>query len=183
MGRQIRFYFYKNDEERFLEFLFSNTNVVLVKEKSYISKIETVGKSILSVETKNPHVILIWNTKFAIRPEIYRQDVEREYCVNSGKYELTERSFYSLNKLYGPFIEYVRSTIREDNSLSKGRVWADMYYLENDKFIHKGEEFENFYEQISRWLRNNLNKIRGIDGYIGNEALDLYMQGKISLQN
>lgn len=182
MGRQVRFYLYQNDEEHFLEFLFSNPNVVLLKGKSYVSKIETISKSNLSFANNDPHVVLIWNTKFVIKPEFYRQNVEREYNINSGKYELTDRAYFSLNKLYGPFIEFVRSTMREDNSLSKGRIWADMFYVEANKFFHKGEEFEKFYEKITRWLRNNLEKINGVDGFIGEEALNLYRQGKISLQ-
>jgi hypothetical protein len=182
MGRQINFYLSTQDEEIFLDFLFRIPNIVFLKQSSYFSPIEIVGGPSQAFIDKSLGLVLIWDQQFQINPKFITKHLEQLYCDDLGGYKQTGRIFYQIDSMYGPLIEYNRSTMKVDNLLTKGRIWADMYYVDAGKFIYKGEGFENLYEKITRWLRNNLLKPRGFDKYIGPEALELFREGKIKLQ-
>jgi hypothetical protein len=78
-----------------------------------------------------------------------------------------------------PLIEYIHSKIVPSGTLTRGRVWADMYGLNDDKtkLVYKGDAFEKWYEGMARWLRRNLIRVKGVQGYFGKQALEWFREG------
>ncbi len=52
-----------------------------------------------------------------------------------------------------------------------------MYATDGVEFIYKGEEFENWYNELAQWLRGNLKRAKGVHDYIGKEALKWHRDG------
>lgn len=73
-----------------------------------------------------------------------------------------------------PLVEFTSSFLREDGSLTQGRLWVDLYKLEGQAFVYKGDDFKVFYETLVGWIRKNFKKLKGVDGYFGQEALTWY---------
>lgn len=180
MGRQVNFFMLPEDEINYLTFLFGDPNVVFVNttsdahEPRFISTIE-------SFIDNNKTQTLIYNQQFAIRPEIIRAYFMTVYNSETGTYTETNEVRFNVDQINGPFIEYSRCK-QKQNILYAGRIWAEMYYLQQGKFIHKGNDFVNWYELIARWLRKNLHKIKEVAGYIGPEAMKRYLKGELIMK-
>ena len=180
MGRQVNFYMLPEDELIFLTFLFGNPNIVFINttsstyEPQFISNIEAFLDN-------NKTQTLIYNKQFEIGPNIIRAHRKTIYNSETGSYTETDQVFYKIDLINGPFIEYSRCK-QKNNTLFSGRIWAEMYYLQQGKLIHKGDDFVNWYEQVARWLRKNLKKIREVDGYLGSETMKRYFKGELILK-
>lgn len=180
MGRQVNFFMLPEDEIHFLTFLFGDPNVVFLNTTSDLQEprfISTIESFIGNKKTQT----LIYNKQFAIRPEIIRAHYETVYNSETGTYTETDKVYYQIKYYDGPFIEYSRCK-QNQNILNSGRIWAEMNYLQQGKFIHKANDFVNWYEQIARWLRKNLHKIKEVDGYFGTEALKRYLTGELIME-
>ena len=163
MGRQIRFYALPRDEQALLEFVHRDPDVVILgvpfleREPRIIDTLP----SIESVELGWTEVLL-WNTRFPF----------------AGDYvQIRNTNLWQPNKSDAPVIEFSRSCIRDEERLLRGRLWAEMYRLENEKMVHKGKEFEKWYDRLARWIRRHYARLKDIDAYIGPDALEWYRDG------
>ena len=89
------------------------------------------------------------------------------------------RAVYFVDFSESSVIEFSNCILRPDNgALTRGRIWADMYRLEGDHFVHKGEEFEKWYDTIAAWIRRRYRKI-GTKPYIyiGPRAYEWHQAG------
>jgi hypothetical protein len=57
------------------------------------------------------------------------------------------------------------------------RLWAGINALDGLEFVHKGGVFEKRYDGLSCWIRRHFKRVKGVDGYLGNGALNWYQNG------
>jgi len=173
MGKQVRFYMLPEDEAMFLDFVLESGPVEIIQ-------VRTIQRAILKLERSylQGHDLVepvFWNTMFPLSETYFEEVRPLEFdpvlldYVNSGKI------FYYLDKNSAPVIEFDRckQVTEEDGDvmvLTKGRIWADMYRLENDAMVYKGEAFENWYDRVAKWIRTRFRRIRHYDGYFGPAA-------------
>jgi hypothetical protein len=105
-----------------------------------------------------------------------RRGSYKVYSEEIMDYVDTGEQFYWID-MAAPLIEFTSSFIREGGILVQGRIWADMYRLEGNEFVYKGDDFKIFYETLAKWIRKNYKRVKGIDGYFGKEALAWYEVG------
>jgi len=180
MGRQVNFYMLPEDEVVFLTYLFGDPNVVFINTISSVSEPEFIY-NIESFLRNNKHQTILYNKQFEIGPNFIKAYHKTIYNSKTGTYTETDQVLYQIDLINGPFIEYSRCK-QKNNIIFSGRIWADMYYLHQGKMIHKGDDFVNWYEQVARWLRKNLKKIKEVDGYLGSETMKRYFKGELILK-
>lgn len=178
MGRQVRFYMLPEDERMFLQFVCREPTVVLLECISSKPELQVIANPLDSLQpTTKMKKILLWNTIFPIEQNDIQILRMRKYDEEQGVYVETGEVRYSIDVLNAHVIEYIPSFIRDDGQLVQGRIWAEMYRLENDKLVYKGTNFESWYDQVARWLRRNFKRAKDIDGYFGPQALEWYRGG------
>lgn len=178
MGKQVRFYMLPEDERLFLHFVCQKPSVALLSSISTKPKLQVIEDPLNSLQpTTELRTILLWNTMWPIRKDDIQKIFLKEYDIEQGRYVATGEMVYSVNTSKAPVIEFSPSFIRHDGRLVQGRIWAEMYRPEPGQLIHKGANFESWYDQIARWLRRNFKRSRDIDGYFGPEALEWYQKG------
>ncbi len=162
MGKQVNFWMLPEDEDTFLKFLRQDPNNTLVRYYSD-KAIDVISFDV--VQTLNELAVFIWNTSFPSLEGFVEKNTDRQGQV-----------FFGIDVWRAPVIEYSRSTFTTDNRLLRGRIWAEMYPLIGQEFIHKGTEFEKWYDSIARWLRRNLIRVKELYAYMGPEALQWYQE-------
>jgi hypothetical protein len=170
MGKQVNFYMLEEDEREFVEFVLSDRKTVILGSGSLQEVPPILDR--LPVEDSPP----IW------RNDVYfwRQGYPlftRHVVMKVGP--LQGQGVYYVDSSQSSVIEFSRSLLLPDeNMLTRGRIWAEMRRLEGDKFVHKGEEFEEWYDSIAKWLRKRYRKI-GTKPYfrIGSRAYNWYQAG------
>jgi hypothetical protein len=179
MGRQVRFYMMTEDELAFLQFVCQDQDVVLLASSSSTPRPEILENPPTSTQQRSElNTIVIWNRDFPIRDNDIRELRSAEYREEIGAYVETDEVIYSVNRSNAPVIEFSPSFVRSsDRQLVKGRIWAEMYRLEGNALIHKGKDFESWYDRVARWLRRNFKRVKGVDGYLGSRALEWYQEG------
>lgn len=93
---------------------------------------------------------------------------------------LQGQGVYLVDFLRSSVIEFTRSLLLPNrNSLTRGRIWAEMRRLEGDRFVYKGEEFEDWYDSIAAWIRKRYRKVgtRPIYFYAGPQANTWHQAG------
>lgn len=48
---------------------------------------------------------------------------------------------------------YVRTQIKE---IQRGRIYFENKYFENETLVYKDDELENWYQELVKWIKNNL---------------------------
>ncbi len=178
MGKQVRFYMRPDDQHVFLEFVLQDPAVVLLKDPSADRTLRPVEDPLGTVRAGlRLEANIIWNTVFALRESDVAEVRLHEYQSELGAFVETGEVVYSVNTSSAAVIQYLPCFLRGDGTLAKGRVWADMLRLEGDQLVHKGKAFEAWYDKIARWLRRNLKRVPGIDGYLGSQALEWHRAG------
>ena len=175
MGRQTRFYMLPADEKQFIDFVLSMPNTVIIGTRFKTPEIEVAGIRLWDPKIKKfficPSTIMLdmnislnkINTKF-YNEEImdFQETGEVVYCLSDN----------------APTIEFSKSFMYKDQ-LRQGRIWCDFYRLQGNEFVYKGDEFKDLYENIVKWIRKNLHKEKGLDGYFGKEAWQWYQSGGV----
>jgi hypothetical protein len=167
-----------NDEYEFLQFACNSLSIVALTPTSHQPDLPIIQNPLVNLHSNTRlREVLLWNTTIPLQEEDYRKSFLHEYDAAKGAYEETRNAQYSIEIFSAPVIQLNRSFIRSDGLLAKGRIWAEMYRLVEDKYVHKGKEFEQWYNSIARWLRRNLKRVDEIDGYFGADALTWYKEG------
>lgn len=188
MGRQTSFFMLPPDALSFLDFVLSDQQNVLLNSRSNSSSPQSFfidQKSISSIfgNVDKLLTVLIWNKGFPSWLKHLRKLELRKYDGNSYSYIRTGEVIYSIDVINAHVIEFTPSFINSSGSLTKGRIWAEMYSVENEELVYKGIKFEKWYDAMSQWIRRNFRKIKGIDGYWGPAAYELYEQERIPFQH
>lgn len=180
MGKQVRFYMMPEDELMFLRAICQSEEVILLADSSPMPEIQVIEKENLLVSPQQRSkltTILIWNRSFPIKRNDIREGRLVEYREELGAYIETGDVLYFINSSNAPVIEFSPSFLRSDGELTQGRIWAEMYRLEGNALVYKGEGFESWYDQVARWLRRRFKRVEGVDGYLGPQALKWYQEG------
>ena len=151
MGRQINFFFCKDDLERLINFI-DGCNFVMTDVKGNILPKEG-----------------------AASPEI-RQFY---FMVDVNRIRKTPGSVF-VNGFESEAIEYSKGIGIEEGELKSSRIWAKFKYWNiANELVSKGDEFDRAYKAFVKWIKGN-SKISICKGYyIGNHAYEQYKRGKI----
>lgn len=172
MGKQVNFYMLEEDEKEFVEFVLGDGKTVILGHGSLQEVPPILGR--LPIEDPSPplfrNYVYFWKPGYPL--------FMRYIVMKAGP--LQGQGVYLVDDLTSSVIEFSRSffsPIRE-NSLTRGRIWAEMRYWEGNNLIYKGEEFERWYDSIARWLRKRYQKIGSKPYfYIGPHAYRWYQAG------
>ncbi len=170
MGRQVNFYMYGADEAQFVQFVLSQNLVVLLASPTETAVPVTLDR----LPNDDPSRILHSDLYF------WRQGdpvTMRRTEIRAGPLE--GQILYFVDELSSSVIQFLRSYLRGDiGVLTRGRIWAEMWRLEEGQFIDKGESFRAWYENIAGWIRRHYEKIRaGSFCYVGPDARRWYEAG------
>lgn len=128
------------DELKFVEYIKSKGLLIFLKEDG--KRLKEIDK--LS-EFKDTWCYGVW---------LYKEDfgLIDSHNVDTGFLCITDRSYT---------IEFRRTSIDDEEKVVRGgRIWYQTsYYDENGELIKKGGEIEKVYQQLCRYIRNNLCKI------------------------
>jgi len=170
MGKQVNFYMLEKDEQEFVEFVLSDGRTVILGDASLEEMPPILNR--LPVEDLPPIyriTVLFWRPGYPL--------FTRYGVMKAGP--LQGQGVYFVDHLRSSVIEFSRSLLLPDkNLLTRGRIWAEMRRLEGDRFVYKGEEFEEWYDTIAAWIRKRYRKI-GTKPYfyIGSQAYSWYQAG------
>lgn len=177
MGKQVRFYALPKDELQFSEFVRSIPETYRVSMKSPTS---TIASFILTWSGELPKPVFrdyhigIGNPNTLA--SYIRKGSYKEYSEEKMDYVDTGEQFYWID-MNSPLVEFTSLFFHEDGKLAQGRIWGDLYRLEGNELINKGDDFKSFYETLAKWIRKNFKRVKGIDGYFGIEALKWFERG------
>lgn len=176
MGKQVRFFMIENDESRFLEFLAKNSKLRFVLPKAASPNFSIFEpRDISSLDEK---ILYLWDSSYDLYPYI-KSSFRKFYAEEVGRFIETDQMVYSISASNAPIVEYIRSSVNRNGELTVGRIWAEMYALnENKEFIYKGHLFEKWYDDLAAWLRRNLKRGKEKKEYFGEGALAWYRNGK-----
>jgi len=151
MGKQVNFYMLEEDEQEFVEFVLSDGKTVILGAGSLQETPPILDR--LPVEDSP----LIWRNDVYFWRHGY--PLFTDYGVMKAG-PLQGQGVYFVDSSQSSVIEFSRSLLLTDkNMLTRGRIWAEMRRLEGDRFVYKGEEFEEWYDSIAQWLRKRYQKI------------------------
>lgn len=141
MGKQISFIMDENDESKFFDF---------IKESGFV---------LLAEQNQEPKPIIDLPNKQAENRgfKLYL------YKENFGEiiYAKTAKGRKYINSINAPVIEFRRTIIRPNSKeITRGRLWLEMkYYNDDGNLIIKSESINEWYKELSRWLKKNLRYI------------------------
>lgn len=181
MGKQVRFFALPEDEKRFWNYVRSVPKTFRLHVRSTQSDI---GSFVVPWDDEPSQLIFreyfIAKGDIGILVPFIKSKRSRVY--SEEKMDYVEGENYFRIDTDGPVIEFTSSFLMEDGKLTQGRIWTDFYRLEKNEFVHKGDAFETFYETLANWIRKNFKRVKGIDGYFGQDALEWHKKGgKINL--
>lgn len=175
MGKQIRFYILPEDEQHFLDFVFQKPTVRLLRISSN-SPDFVIDRGFLDLLPNAPQ-IYIWDSTFGLAEKHIRKVFRNKYDENQGIYIATDEPYYVIDRFDAPIVEYSRSFFREDKKLMQGRIWAEMYRVENSKMIHKEQGFISWYEELAQWIRRNCKRDKELEAYVSKRAVEWHNSG------
>ena len=153
MGRQLQFYSLEGDKIAIAQFVLE-IGGALLPEKTKRPTLEIVRDlSAISDFQWKYNQWLFWKTSIDLNKRFISQKKLYKAPEWYNEYANPDGTFFTIDRLCAPVIEFSPSVIRPDGVLSSGRIWADMTYFEGDKKVDKGEEFRSWYDQIARWIK------------------------------
>lgn len=177
MGKQVRFYALPIDEKLFWEFIQSIPETYQLSAKSLNS---SVNSFVLRWSREPPKLVFrkyyIGKGKLDVLKTYVRKGSRKVYSEEKMDFVDTGEQFFWIDT-NASLIEFIPSFFRDDGKLAQGRIWVDLYRLEEKEFVYKGDDFRDFYEKLANWIRKNFKKLKGVDGYFGKEALEWYKSG------
>lgn len=176
MGKQIRFYMLPKDRDEFLRFLERDLDTKPIQATSSLSQLDSF-RDVAAQNYYGFRIVLLENQRFLVRENDIKQVDIKEYDENERAYVTTGRIEYYIDASSSNVVEFKQSFFREGEVLAKGRIWAEMYRLENGELVYKGDEFNAWYNKMAQWIRSKFKESGGIDGYFGPAAYKWYQQG------
>lgn len=150
MGKQVNFYMLEEDEDQFVEFLLSKPGTVILGSAS-LQEMPSI-LDCLPVEDSpiiRRNDVYIWRTGYPL--------FTRYTVMEVGP--LQGHGVYFIDDSQSWVVEFTRCFLRpEENRLTRGRIWAEMYRIEHNRLLHKGEEFERWYDSIAAWITRRYRK-------------------------
>jgi hypothetical protein len=160
MGRQIRFFFYGQDEIDFLQLIKENNDYLIDKLGNKI-EIKDIGPQ---PAFKNGQS----NTKLFT---LYIANEASKICKD-----------YYVDEMYSEIIEFWRSEINNDNQLEIGRIWYQTrYYGRDGNVVIKPEWLDKKFNYYKRWITKNCKISKDKFFYIGKEAYRMYKEQNLKL--
>jgi len=167
VGKQVNFYMLPPDEREFLDSAFADEQVEVLSRDG--ETIDPAGVQASSAAEAKEHRYLLLHR----RGEPLRY---REAIMTDGPRRGQSRLYVDSSR--SNVIELSRSWLDMDNErLHRGRLWAEMRRLEDDRFVHKGVEFERWYDSLARWIRRHCHRIlvpEMLGEYAGPEAYEWF---------
>jgi hypothetical protein len=168
MGRQVEFYMLPDDEREFVTYVQNDTEALIISRlnlENTPAVLDLLGEELPAWHSQ----VFLWRPGYPLFTD-YR-------IMKAGPFE--GRGVYFVNRFDSPVIEFSRSLFPPGSTrLSRGRIWADMYRLEGGQLVHKGEEFEKWYDTIAAWIRRRYRKIGTKPyTYMGPRAYKWYLAG------
>lgn len=180
MGKQVRYFMLREDEEAFLDYALENNRVKIIQADIDQRAIYEVERNALDQQDYKD--LVFWNTKFPLPINYFDVFRPRRYDPDRQDYFESGEVLYSLDKMKAPVVEFWRSKLIDEDGktvLTKGRLWAEMHWWENDKLMYKGEDFEDWYDSLAKWVRKKFHRIPTYDGYFGPAAKKYLENGGI----
>ena len=174
MGKQVRFFTLLEDERLFLDYVANQSSTKIIECFSKTPEPEVVTAQ--DVLESNTWTFYLWNTHFPVS-SLRIQEFKLQNANEQGDND-TSRGFYVGMHLGASVIEYRRSSrLVPGEQLVRGRLWADKYAQDGLGFVYQGDVFKKWYDDLSRWIRKRYERIQGVDGYLGSEAVKWYQNG------
>ena len=153
-GKQIRFFMTREDEKAFVDFLFSNGNVWLVRDHWYESEEYEAYNDpeeffeqppVVSKQHLTPQWV-IWNKDLCGDELVFRSFTLRKP---------PHQRFYTLRGDINYTIEFTRCTL-EDGVMRKGRIAYLGEYEDADGVRRlKDNTLTKWYDKLARWVKKN----------------------------
>ena len=152
MGKQVRFFMSKKDENNFLEVVLKNESLILDKQAGSLTFEKAQSSEELSLFFSLPNANI-------------KQD--------SNGY---------IDAIVAEVVQFSKSKEVEGGGLRNGRIWAEFKYYDNNReLITKNKQFSNMYKKLEKWIKNNFKLSKCNDYYIGSDAYEKYKEGKYVL--
>lgn len=164
MGRQIRFYMTEADEVGFLDFLRSTGDIVIFPGAILLTRDERLD----SFPARGPG-------RLSFQVSLYNRNVPGDLYIDP----LEEREGYRLDRASSSVIEFDSTSQHEDTKVMReGRLWAEFWRLRlaDPDFVRKPSQFEQWYEQVAKWIRKNYKRVDW-NLFAGPGALNLHEAG------
>jgi len=152
----------REDEEKFLEFVRSSGDVVVLPYASPTQDFKPLQN--LS-DSPVP--------KFSGAYWLFNRSVSKNLSVRF----VSTQGYYTIDDDRSSVVQFMRSGLR-DKSIYKGRIWAELKYLdrENMVLLPKEAEFSAWYDAVAKWIRKNYKRLEHLI-YAGPGALKLIEEG------
>ncbi|MCG1021480.1 hypothetical protein [Sutcliffiella horikoshii] len=158
MGQQMSFILDEETEMDFFDFLVREAGCKVLFE----------GVHSLPVEVSElPHP---FSSKGWFKVYAYKESL--------GNYQLEEltNGRKIMNAISSPVIEFSRTTIREMD-VSKGRLWVETKYYDDNQLIQKPTELKELYKECCKWIRGRTKRLDvEINGFISKEYVSLKLE-------
>lgn len=138
MGKQFRFIMDQNDETKFFDYIKETGNIFLEERFKSSELITKLPEGIWII-------LLLYKESFG---EI--------------KFSKTDNGIKYINPIIEPVIEFSQTLVRDNvKEISRGRLWLEMrYYNEDEMLVMKSELLDEWYKELSKWIKKNLKCIK-----------------------
>ncbi|MDP4147218.1 MAG: hypothetical protein Q8936_22535 [Bacillota bacterium] len=140
MGKQICFFMDEDIEDKFIDYVLENGEILFEGNNNKPISIKELPKAFSGKG---------WFKVYLYKPEFGKLVLEN--IPNIREY---------INFIESPVIEFSRTIIREDiKELSRGRLWVDMkFYNKEGEKVEKSKKVDEWYKDLNKWIRGNLPK-------------------------
>jgi hypothetical protein len=164
MGRQVRFYMTEIDELFFVENIKAKLDAVIVPK--YFKTEQPPELQVLpTIEENNGGFDLLAIYNRSICPKL-----KARFISKTGKHSLDEDE--------SEVIQFDRSSIYADGTLSVGRLWYEPKTIRGKS---KRKEFVTWAEAMFRYIKTNFHYNKERLNYIGPDALQKLGEGQLVL--
>jgi len=170
MGRQVGLYLLPEDSQQLVEAVLANPDVVMLGYPSPMPEPRQIETLPLKGEPTLHVGVYFWNTRFPF-------EVSEWIPIRQGP----ATGWYGFTSDEPPIIEFDPSRLLPEGSLTRGRLWMEHTFWRGGERIYKGEDFENWYNSIRRWVKKNFILIDRSPpaAYIGPAAYRFHEQGGV----
>lgn len=171
MGKQIKFYINETKAKEFVDYILSLGGNFVTQRDFQIFYDNDFDK------IKNEYGNIFTN--------IHNESFGDIIYQNSINYK--GENFRTFNTIFSPVIEFDNSRIfLEDKMVSRGRIYVEMSYYENNEKVKKSQELDDFYKKLVKWIKKNIPyqevSLNGYTSkeYITDDIVELIKAGKIT---
>lgn len=141
MGKSVSFFMDRDDEREFSTFVQSDESVVFIPQASDTFTLPEFRSPHEADRLTHKNALLIWNKR------ICEKLVVKQFAPNVFAADVGNNT---------PLIGFRRSSLHGTIRVA-GELSAEMYALDSasSQLVHKGREFEQWYNRLSRWIRRH----------------------------